>query len=296
MSVQYAGLPRFGNQYPARFGRHGIAAAAGLPFRFVPGVRRRNRAWEEAHSCSLYLTPLPSLKRRSDTTRVGVPDHRSNAHNAIMSFGNTPAFLQMLTHAKPMIRIAWPPNAIRWRTRQGFLLGLFSCGLVLLGWASAVSASDEGGQNPSFTRIDREVQAIKQEMLDINRDLALLEAELLYPAEHRLTVFLSLGSNTTMDIDALEIDLNGESLVYHRYSDAEMEALRKGGVHKAYIGSIEKGEHVLRAQLSGTGRRDQVFDIVNSARFTKLQGTRYVELLVSESTLRGVPHLTIQSW
>ncbi len=205
-------------------------------------------------------------------------------------------FPKMQTHAKPMIRIAQPPNAVGWGTRQGFLLGLLTCGLVLLGWASAASASDEGGQNPSFTRIDREVQAIKREMLDINRDLSALEGELLYPPEHRLTVFLSLGSDTLMDIDALKIDLNGNPLVHRTYSDAEMKALRKGGVHKAYIGSIEKGEHVLRAQLSGTGRRDQLFDIVNSARFTKLQGTRYVELLVSESTLRGVPRLTIQSW
>ncbi len=202
----------------------------------------------------------------------------------------------MQTHAKPMIRIARPPNAVHRGMRQVFLPGLLACGLVLLGLASAAAGTDEGDQDPSFTRIDREVQAIKQEMLDINRDLSLLEGELLYPPEHRLTVFLSVGSATTMDLDVLKIDLNGKSLVHHEYSDAEMEALRKGGVHKAYIGSIEKGEHVLQAQLSGTGRRDQVFDIVDSATFTKRQGTRYVELLVSESTLRGVPRLTIQSW
>ena len=206
-------------------------------------------------------------------------------------------FLKMKTHAKPVIRIARPSNAVRRGTcRGGLLPGLLTCGLVLLGLASAASGAEEGGQNPSFTRIDREVQAIKQEMLDINRDLSLLEGELLYPPEHRLTVFLSVGSDTTMDIDDLEIDLNGKSLVRHEYSDAEMEALRKGGVHKAYIGSIDKGEHVLRARLSGTGRRGQVFDIAHSATFTKRRGTRYVELLVSESTLRGAPRLTIQSW
>jgi hypothetical protein len=201
----------------------------------------------------------------------------------------------MQTHAKPMIRIARAPHAVRWARRQVFS-PVFACVLVLLGLASAASGSDERGQVPSFAAIDREVQAIKQEMLDINRDLSVLEGELLYPPEHRLTVFLSLGGNSAMAIDALKIDLDGESLVHHSYSDAEMEALRKGGVHRVYIGSIEKGEHVLRAQLSGTGPRDKVFDIVNSARFTKLQGTRYVELLVSESTLRGIPRLTIQSW
>ncbi|MGD8955875.1 MAG: hypothetical protein PVJ03_00975 [Chromatiaceae bacterium] len=201
----------------------------------------------------------------------------------------------MQTPAKPMIRVVWSPNAPRWDWRRG-CSPVFACALVLLGLASAASGGDGRGQAPSFAAIDREVQAIKQEMLDINRDLSLLEGELLYPPEHRLTVFLSLGGNSAMDIDALKIDLDGESLVHHSYGDAEMEALRKGGVHRVYIGSIEKGEHVLRAQLSGTGPRDKVFDIVNSARFTKLQGTRYVELLVSESTLRGIPRLTIQSW
>jgi hypothetical protein len=75
-----------------------------------------------------------------------------------------------------------------------------------------------------------------------------------------------------------------------------MEALRKGGVHKAYIGSIRKGKHVLQAQLGGTDRKDRVFDIVNSAAFTKRQSTKYVELRVSESSLQRLPRLTIQSW
>jgi hypothetical protein len=162
--------------------------------------------------------------------------------------------------------------------------------------AAAVSRSDEGSRNPSFARIDQEVQAIKQEILDINRDLSSLEEELLYPPEHRLTVFLSLSSGTTMDLKTLRIYLDEDTLVHHKYSNAEMEALRKGGVHKAYIGSIRKGKHVLQAQLGGTDRKDRVFDIVNSAAFTKRQSTKYVELRVSESSLQRLPRLTIQSW
>jgi hypothetical protein len=167
---------------------------------------------------------------------------------------------------------------------------------VLLGLAAAVSRSEETSQNPSFARIDQEVQAIKQEILDINRDLSSLEEELLYPPEHRLTIFLSLSSGTTMDLKTITIYLDEDTLVHHKYSKSEMEALRKGGVHKAYIGSIRKGKHVLQAQLRGTDRKDRVFDIVNNAAFTKRQSTKYVELRVSESSLRRVPRLTIQSW
>jgi len=206
----------------------------------------------------------------------------------------------MQTRAKPLSPLSRRRNAVHQGTGRGarprFLSGLLTCGLVLLGFAAAVSRSDEGSQNPSFARIDQEVQAIKQEILDINRNLSLLEEELLYPPEHRLTVFLSLSSGTTMDLKTLRIYLDEDTLVHHEYSNAEMEALRKRGVHKAYIGSIRKGEHVLQAQLRGTDRKDRVFDIANSATFTKRQSTKYVELRVSESSLQRVPRLTIQSW
>jgi len=206
----------------------------------------------------------------------------------------------MQTRAKRLSPLSRRRNAVYQGTvcgaRPRFLSGLLTCGLVLLGLAAAVSRSDEGSRNPSFARIDQEVQAIKQEILDINRDLSSLEEELLYPPEHRLTVFLSLSSGTTMDLKTLRIYLDEDTLVHHKYSNAEMEALRKGGVHKAYIGSIRKGKHVLQAQLGGTDRKDRVFDIVNSAAFTKRQSKKYVELRVSESSLQRLPRLTIQSW
>jgi len=206
----------------------------------------------------------------------------------------------MQTRAKPLSPLSRRRHAVLRGTERGarprFVSGLLTCGLVLLGLAAAVSRSDEGSQNPGFARIEQEVQAIKQEILDINRDLSSVEEELLYPPENRLTVFLSLSSGATTHLKTLRIHLDEDTLVHHKYSDAEIEALRKGGVHKAYIGSIGNGEHVLRAQLRGTGRKDRTFDIAHSATFTKRQGTKYVELRVSESSLRRVPRLTIQSW
>lgn len=207
---------------------------------------------------------------------------------------------RLALNRKPLSPLSRWRNAVDLGTGRGarprFLSGSLTCGLMLLALAAAVSRSDEGSQKPSFARIDQEVQAIKQEILDINRDLSSLEEELLYPPEHRLTVFLSLSSGTTLDLKVLRIYLDEDKLVDHEYSNAEVEALRKGGVHKAYIGSIRKGEHVLQAQLRGTGSKDRVFDIVNGATFTKRKSAKYVELRVSESSLARVPRLTIQSW
>jgi hypothetical protein len=206
----------------------------------------------------------------------------------------------MSTQVNPSSRKLCPPDTLvagaGGLARARSLRWVSACGLALLCLASAVARDDEDGQPPSFADIDREVQGIKQEILDINSALSSLEEELLYPPDSRLTVFLSLRPGATLDIGLLRIDLNGETLVHHDYSDTEMEALRKGGVHKPYIGRIENGDYMLQAHLSGTGKKDQVFDLATSVNFTKRRGTKYVELQVSESRIQGTPRLTVQSW
>lgn len=206
----------------------------------------------------------------------------------------------MQTRVNRLSRKLWPPNGAVADTgsaaRARALRWVMACGLALLCFASAVSGDEEVSQPPVYADIDREVQGIKQEILDINSALSSLEEELLYPPDHRLTVFLSMRRGTALAINALRIDLNGETLVHHSYSDTEMEALRKGGVHKSYMGQIRNGDYVLQAHLSGKGKKDQVFDLATSVSFTKRRGTKYVELQVSESRFQGAPRLTVQSW
>lgn len=175
-------------------------------------------------------------------------------------------------------------------------LAVLACSVVLLGLAPAIATGEDDRQRPTAAAIDHEVQQIKQEILDINRELWVLEEELLFPPERRLTVFLSVDSGTTLDLELLKIELNGQPLADHHYSDAEMQALRKGGVQKPYIGKIENGDYVLKARLQGVTAKDRVFDLETNVTFTKKKGTKNIELQVSESRFRRLPQLTAQIW
>lgn len=180
--------------------------------------------------------------------------------------------------------------------RAWMVLVFLAFSAVLLALTPAVSSGEEHREPPSFTAIDREVQQIKQEILDINREVSVLEEELLFPPERRLTVFLSVDKGTKLDLESLKIELNGETVAQQHYSDAEMQALRQGGAHKPYIGDIQNGDYVLKAHLRGVAARDRVFDLATTVTFQKRKGTKYVELQVSESRFRRIPEFTARLW
>ena len=59
--------------------------------------------------------------------------------------------------------------------------------LLILATLTAMPASAE-----NFDGLDEEIQALKQEVIDLNRDLFLLEEELLFPSSTQVAVFVSM--------------------------------------------------------------------------------------------------------
>ena len=104
---------------------------------------------------------------------------------------------------------------------------------------------------PAATSLDDDVQALKQQVLSLNRDLFLLEEELLYPSNTQVAVFVSLAAGETFRLDSVEIQLNGAPVAHHLYTFKELEALRKGGVQRIYTGNIRSGEHDLQVSMMG---------------------------------------------
>lgn len=144
-----------------------------------------------------------------------------------------------------------------------------------------------------FIGIDREVQALKQEVLELNRELLQLEQELLYPPDQQLAVFLSLAEDATLTLRSLRVELDGQVIVDHTYTGSESEALRSGGVHKPYVGRLDYGPHGLKAFVAGTRANGAAFQQEGQRNFSKGQGTRYIELRISETGSGHRPELTI---
>jgi hypothetical protein len=69
-----------------------------------------------------------------------------------------------------------------------------------------------------------------------------------------------------MRLDAVRVQIDGQLVAHHIYSAKELEALRKGGVQRLYVGNVATGEHRLEvlvdAKLAGGA------DFTRTERFT----------------------------
>ena len=83
---------------------------------------------------------------------------------------------------------------------------------------------------------DEELRALKQELVALNRDLFMLEEELLFPASTQVAVYLSMDVGKYFALDAVELSIGKERVAKYLYTEREVDALHRGGVHRLYLG------------------------------------------------------------
>ena len=114
--------------------------------------------------------------------------------------------------------------------------------------------------------LDEQVQEIKSDVLNIAEELNRLEEKLLYPSGTQVAVFIALTKGDLMRLDAVRIQIDGQLVAHHIYSAKELEALRKGGVQRIYVGNVASGEH--RLEVLVDGKVEGGADFSRTERFT----------------------------
>lgn len=176
-----------------------------------------------------------------------------------------------------------------WRfTGAGALL--LACAALLAGRAGATEAAGE------LRTVDQDVQALKKELVDLNRDLFRLEEELLYPASTQVAVFLSLNVGTFFALDSVQLRLDGKEVANYLYTQREVEALHRGGVQKLYLGNLKAGEHELVAVFTGKGPHDRDYRRGTTLKFDKAVGAKYVELRITDRDAALQPEFAVRQW
>ena len=56
-----------------------------------------------------------------------------------------------------------------------------------------------------FRSLDQRVQALKKDVLDLNRELFMLEEELLFPANSQVAMFVSLDVGDFFDVESVTL-------------------------------------------------------------------------------------------
>jgi hypothetical protein len=163
--------------------------------------------------------------------------------------------------------------------------------------SAAEGGADEPAADPgTVTTLDTQIQDLKKEILDLNRDLFLLEEDLLFPANTQFTVFVSMDVGMTFDLDSVQLRLNDKVVGNHLYTERELKALKRGGVHRLYTGNLTSGEHELVAFFVGKGPKDRDYKRASTVKVTKGTEPQFVELKISDRESKHQPEFKIKVW
>ncbi len=122
---------------------------------------------------------------------------------------------------------------------------------ILLAVFALAPTSVLAQQGNSSQGLDEQVQEIKSDVLSIAAELNQLEEKLLYPSGTQVTIFVALAKDDQLRLDAVRLQIDGQLVAHYIYSFKELEALRKGGVQRIYVGNVATGDHQLDVLVDG---------------------------------------------
>ena len=176
---------------------------------------------------------------------------------------------------------------------QSAVLMLF---IVMAGDGLALASDDKPNTRDRLTQVDREIQAVKQEVLEINREILLLEEQLLYPHGQQLVVFVSLSNNSAVNVNSISLEVDGQVVSQHVYTPGEAASLHKGGIQRLYAGRLRDGAHAVDVSLSGMGTDGQQFVRRQSVKIIKGSGRKVMELNIATGDNGTEPQFRIHEW
>jgi len=168
---------------------------------------------------------------------------------------------------------------------------------VAVAMAPTVYADGTAATSPArFKSLDQEAQTLKQDVMELNRDLLALEEELLFPANTQVAVFVSMDVGALFELDAVEIKLDDKVVAHYLYTQHEIEALRRGGVQRLYLGNLRTGKHELVAFFTGKGPHDRDYRRGATVEFEKQTDPKYIELQIKDVTRNLQPEFSVKEW
>jgi hypothetical protein len=143
--------------------------------------------------------------------------------------------------------------------------------------------------------LDEQVQEIKSDVLAIAAELSRLEEKLLYPSGTQVAVFVALAKGDSLRLDAVRLQIDGQLVAHYIYSAKELEALKKGGVQRIYVGNVTTGEHKLEVLVDGKLEGGADFNRTEHFTFRKDVKPKLVGLTVAGSGGGSTP-ITLGEW
>lgn len=158
------------------------------------------------------------------------------------------------------------------------------------------NAAAEAASRERFRSLDEDVQSLKSEVLDLNRDLFLLEEELLFPANSQIAFFVSMDVGEYFQLDSVSLRIDGKEVANYLYTEREADALVRGGVQRVHMANLKTGDHELVAIFTGKGPHVRDYRRGATMTFDKGLGAKYIELEITDRISAQQPEFVIKEW
>ena len=144
--------------------------------------------------------------------------------------------------------------------------------------------------------LDNRIQDLKGDVIKLNRDLLVLEEELLFPANTQVALFVSMDVGKMFELDSVQIKLDDKVVTNYLYTPMEVQALHRGGVQRVYLGNLKAGTHEVVAFFTGGGPHFRDYKRGTTIKFDKGTDPKYIELRIKDSTGKLQPEFDVKVW
>lgn len=144
--------------------------------------------------------------------------------------------------------------------------------------------------------LDASIEALKNEVLSLNRDLFILEEDLLFPANTQFSVFLSMNAGALFQLDSIQLKIDDKNIANHLYTERELAALKRGGVQRLYIGNLPTGEHEVVAIFTGIGPKGRDYRRGQTITIEKTTEPQFIEFIIEDDSGKEQPQFDVRIW
>ena len=192
------------------------------------------------------------------------------------------------------------------------MVSIMVCGALLspawmaMGAPPPPAAADAAGAGPAppapdappaeLKTLDQEVQGLKKDVVDLNKDLFVLQEELLFPANTQVALYISMDVGAFFALDSVTVKIDNKEVKNYLYTAREADALLKGGVQQIYLGNLKVGKHELVAFFTGKGPVERDYKRGATINFEKGVGAKYLELKITDRVPKHQPEFMIKDW
>ena len=170
------------------------------------------------------------------------------------------------------------------------------CCSVAIGFlfaASQLGAQQADVDADEKLSVAKQLQQLKKQVIGLNRDLFVLEEDLLFPSSTQVMVYLSMDVGTYFNLDSVELKIDDETVTQYLYTKKQITSLFRGGVQRLHVGNIAQGEHQISAFFTGVGPQNRPYKRATTFTFNKDADAKALELSIVDSSTKQQPEFTV---